>query len=145
MHTIRLIYSSHAREGVGYRDFLAIMEKASETNSELKITGILCYGAGKFLQALEGERMVVNALYHHISVDERHAHCQLLSVEDIEVRDYAEWTMKVVDWSHAGSVDSRALLLDGTGLTHFDPDLMSAAQASRFLRGLAAAERELLE
>jgi len=145
MHIIRLIYSSHAREGVGYRDFLEIMEKASETNSELKITGILCYGAGKFLQALEGERMVVNALYHHISVDERHAYCQLLAVEDAETRDYAEWTMKVVDWSHAERVDSRALLLDRSGLSHFDPDLMSGAQASEFLRGLAASERALLE
>ena len=53
MHTIRLIYASDAREDLRYRDFMAIMDSAAETNRERAITGLLCYGGGQFLQALE--------------------------------------------------------------------------------------------
>jgi hypothetical protein len=56
VHTIRLVYASDALAGLNYRDFVAIMERAGERNRELTITGMLCYGAGQFLQALEGER-----------------------------------------------------------------------------------------
>jgi hypothetical protein len=147
MHTIRLIYSSSAREGLVYRDFLTIMEKAAESNRELGITGMLCYGGGKFLQALEGERVVVNALYHHIARDPRHAHCTLLAVEEISARDFAEWSMKIIDWTDAAAASKsrQTLLLKHSGSRVFDPDQMTGQQATAFLHATAAAERALLE
>jgi hypothetical protein len=145
VHTIRLIYSSTAREGLQYRDFLAIMEKAAEHNASRGISGMLCYGGGKFLQALEGERVAVNALYHGIALDARHFGCTLLSVEEIDARDFAEWSMKIVDWTDAASASRRAVLLQDSGAATFDPDLMTGPQAVAFLQGLAAQERALLE
>jgi len=147
MHTVRLIYSSSAREGLRYRDFMTIMEKAAETNSARLITGMLCYGGGKFLQALEGERTSVNALYHHIATDPRHSRCQLLSVEEISTRDFAEWSMKIVDWTDAASASAerKTILLKHSGSNTFDPDQMTARQACAFLHELAVSERALLE
>ncbi len=144
MQTIRLVYSSKARVGLVYRDFLAIMEHAAESNRQKSITGMLCYGGGMFLQALEGERAAVNTLYHYIATDTRHTDCQLLRVEEIEQRDFAEWSMKIIDWSDARTAARRTLLLKHSALNVFDPAEMSGRQATAFLQDLAAAERLLL-
>ena len=145
MHTIRLIYASDAREGLRYRDFVTIMDKAAETNRERAITGILCYGGGQFLQALEGERLAVNALYHHIALDARHTNCQLLSVEEISTRDFAEWSMKIIDWNDSVTAGRQTVLLRHSGSRQFDPAQMSGQQAAAFLRDLAAMERLLTD
>lgn len=145
MHTIRLIYSSTAVDGLRYADFVSLMARAEESNGQHAITGILCYGSGQFLQALEGERTAVNALYHHIAKDPRHAHCQLLSVKEIDTRDFAEWSMKIIDWNDAVTAARQTLLLKHSGSNLFTPDLMSSAQATKFLCDLAAMERLLLE
>lgn len=135
-HEIRLLYASDAQAGLSYRDVLTIMEKAARANTTRGITGLLCYGFGQFLQILEGERAMVNELYHHIVRDPRHAACQLLLVEDIVARDFPEWSMKVVNWSDAAGATQGAA---------FSPGLMTGTEALAFLRTVAAAERELLE
>ena len=143
MYTIRLIYASDAREDLRYRDFMAIMDKAAEINRDRAITGILCYGGGQFLQALEGERLAVNALYNRIATDPRHANCQVLSVEEISARDFAEWSMKIVDWNDAVTAARQTVLLKHSGSRLFDPVQMSGQQAAAFLRDLAEMERQL--
>ena len=143
MYTIRLIYASDAREDLRYRDFMAIMDKAAEINRDRAITGILCYGGGQFLQALEGERLAVNALYNRIATDPRHANCQVLSVEEISARDFAEWSMKIVDWNDAVTAARQTVLLKHSGSRLFDPAQMSGQQAAAFLRDLAEMERQL--
>ena len=75
---------------MSYRDVRGIEEVAASLNPAVGITGILCYGGGQFLQALEGEREAVNTLYHHIETDPRHASCSLMLVEDIATRDFGE-------------------------------------------------------
>lgn len=145
MHTIRLIYASDAREDLRYRDFMTIMDTAAETNRERAITGILCYGGGQFLQALEGERLAVNSLYHHIAKDPRHSNCQLMSVDEISTRDFAEWSMKIVDWNDAVTAARQTVLLKHSGSRRFDPAQMSGQQATAFLRDLATMERLLSE
>ncbi len=145
MHTIRLLYASDAQEGLVYRDFMSIMEKAAETNRERAITGMLCYGGGQFLQALEGERRVVNALYHYIATDPRHSNCQLLTVDEISSRDFAEWSMKIIDWNDAVTAARQTMLLKHSGSRQFDPSQMTAKQATAFLCDLAAMERLLTE
>jgi hypothetical protein len=145
VHTIRLIYASDAREDLRYRDFMAIMDQAAAANEERAITGMLCYGGGRFLQALEGERVRVNALYNHIAKDPRHRNCQLLSVEEITARDFAEWSMKVVDWNDAVTAARQTVLLKHSGSRLFDPAQMSGQQAAAFLRDLADMERQLAD
>lgn len=143
MPTIRLIYSSAASAGMSYGSLVEIMDHAQARNVERGITGILCYGSGQFLQALEGERRAVNALYHRIAVDLRHADCQLMDVAEIDARAFPEWTMKVVNWEDGDTARRRAVLQADTGSDVFDPVTMTSAQASAFLTHLADLEREL--
>ena len=128
---------------MSYGTLIEIMDHAQTRNVERGITGILCYGSGQFLQALEGDRAAVNALYHQIAVDGRHLDCQLMSVEEIDRRAFPEWTMKVVNWEDGDTARRRAMLAADTGSDVFDPATMSAAQATMFLAHLADLEREL--
>jgi hypothetical protein len=141
--TIRLIYSSAAAVGMTYGTLVDIMDHARRTNVERGITGILCYGSGEFLQALEGSREAVNALYHRIATDHRHADCQLISVQEIDRRAFPEWSMKVVNWEDGDMARRRALLQSDTGSELFAPRRMTAVQADQFLLHLAQLEREL--
>ena len=143
MPTIRLVYSSAAAGGMTYSTLVDIMSQAHSRNMAQGITGILCYGSGQFLQALEGERAAVTALYHRIAVDRRHDDCQLMSVDEIASRAFPEWTMKVVNWEDGDMARRRTLLQADTGSEVFTPSAMTATQASAFLMHLAELEREL--
>lgn len=140
---IRLIYSSTAAGGMTYGTLVEIMDHAQTRNVERDITGILCYGSGEFLQALEGERRAVNALYHAIARDPRHLAGQIISVEEIDARAFPEWTMKVVNWEDGDTARRRAVLQADTGSDVFAPQTMTAAQSTTFLLHLAELEREL--
>lgn len=141
--SIRLVYFSAATAAIHYGGLVEIMDHAQTRNVERGITGILCYGSGQFLQALEGERRAVNTLYHQIATDDRHLDCQLIDVREIEERAFPEWTMKVVNWEDGDAARRRAMLRADTGSDVFDPASMSASQATAFLLHLAALEREL--
>jgi hypothetical protein len=141
VHTIRLLYSSEAAAGPQYRDLVDLLTHAQTHNRAQDITGILCYGSGQFLQALEGGRAAVSALYNRIAADPRHESCQVISVEEIATRDFADWSMKVVDWSN-GQASARAAREESD---EFNPRDMTASQALTFLRHLADLERELAD
>ena len=61
-------------------------------NPSTGITGVLCYGDGVFLQAIEGGRSAINALYSHIQRDPRHRQIELLHYEEITERRFGCWT-----------------------------------------------------
>lgn len=143
MPDIRLLYASAASADKSYGALVDIMNHAQARNVECGITGLLCYGSGQFLQALEGERRAVNALYHRIAQDARHADCQVIDVTEIEARAFPEWTMKVVNWETGETARRRAVLQADTGSAVFAPAAMTAAQATTFLLHLAELEREL--
>jgi len=63
------------------------------------ITGALCQGQGLCLQVLEGERSVISRLYNHIAQDRRHQDVELLVLEEITQRRYADWAMAHVTLS----------------------------------------------
>ena len=145
MHTIRLIYASDARAGLSYRDVRGIQEVAAALNPAVGITGMLCYGSGHFLQALEGEREAVNTLYHHIETDSRHTNCSLMLVEDITTRDFGEWSMKVIDWTDAATAAVRKTQSAENDGESFNPRAMSGLDAANLLRQFAVAQRALTE
>lgn len=143
MPLVRLLYASDAVGVLPYGTLVGIMNQAQAANPGRGITGMLCYGSGQFLQALEGERAAVNLLYHAIARDQRHERCQLLSVQEIDHRDFPEWSMRVVNWEDGDTARKRALLAADTGSREFTPGAMTGAQATAFLRHLADLEREL--
>ncbi len=76
-----------------------ILAQSREYNPTCGITGILCYGGGIFLQAIEGGRMQVSELYGHIQRDARHKDVVLLHYEEIAERRFGGWTMGQVNMS----------------------------------------------
>jgi hypothetical protein len=66
MQTIRLIYASVAREDLSFAELMQIRSQAKAFNVAHRISGMLCYGNGAFLQLLEGKRKVVNEIYNRI-------------------------------------------------------------------------------
>ncbi|BDT66967.1 BLUF domain-containing protein [Rhodoferax sp.] len=93
---VRLLYASRALD-TSPGAIEAILAQSRQYNPACGITGILCYGGGIFLQAIEGGRMPVNELYGHIQRDARHKDVALLHFEEISERRFGGWTMGQVN------------------------------------------------
>jgi hypothetical protein len=93
---VRLLYASRALDN-SPEAINAILAQSRQYNPTCGITGILCYGGGIFLQAIEGGRMPVSELYGHIQRDPRHKDVALLHYEEISERRFGGWTMGQVN------------------------------------------------
>nr|WP_315492003.1 BLUF domain-containing protein [uncultured Rhodoferax sp.] len=95
---VRLLYASRAVDPSA-EAIDAILSQSRNYNPTCGITGILCYGGGIFLQAIEGGRMPVSELFGHIQRDVRHKDVVLLHYEEISERRFGGWTMGQVNMS----------------------------------------------
>ncbi len=93
---VRLLYASRA-VNPDPAAIEAILAQSRQHNPATGITGVLCYGNGIFLQAIEGGRSVVSTLYGHIQHDARHTDVELLMFEEISERRFGGWTMGQVN------------------------------------------------
>ena len=94
---VRLLYVSRAAEPPTAQATQSILDSARSYNTPNGITGILCYGGGIYLQAIEGGRRQVNTLYSHILKDPRHTDIVLLHYQEITERRFGGWTMGQVN------------------------------------------------
>ena len=90
---VRLLYASRALD-TNPVAISTILAQSREYNPSCGITGILCYGGGIFLQAIEGGRLAVSELYGHIQRDKRHKDVALLQFEEITERRFSGWTYR---------------------------------------------------
>jgi Sensors of blue-light using FAD len=90
---IQISYISRAAEPMPADKLLALLQQCLANNVSSGVTGMLVYGNGTFLQALEGDDKAVDDLVEKISNDPRHSHIQLLHRKPIEERQYSDWTM----------------------------------------------------
>ncbi|MBV2217630.1 MAG: BLUF domain-containing protein, partial [Diaphorobacter sp.] len=95
---VRLLYVSRAVD-TSSEAIEAILTQSRQHNPASGITGVLCYGGGIFLQAIEGGRSAVSDLYGHIQRDPRHKDVELLHYEEIAARRFGGWTMGKVNLS----------------------------------------------
>lgn len=96
---VRLLYVSRAVDPKANEETDSILDSSRQHNIANGITGILCYGGGIYLQAIEGGRNQVNELYGHILRDARHKDVVLLHYEEITERRFGGWTMGKVNLS----------------------------------------------
>ena len=89
---VRLLYASRAVD-TSAQAIEAILTQSRQHNPGSGITGVLCYGGGVFLQAIEGGRSAVSELYGHIQRDPRHKNVELLHYEEIAERRFGGWIM----------------------------------------------------
>jgi hypothetical protein len=90
---IQISYISTAPHPMSSEQLLSLLKQCLHNNHRIGVTGMLLYGNGSFLQALEGDDDVVDKLYEKISADPRHADIKCLNRKSIDRRQYAEWTM----------------------------------------------------
>jgi hypothetical protein len=129
---VRLLYVSRALDPDSLIDVQTIMDSAREHNVNNGITGILCYGGGIYLQALEGGRRQVNELYSHIVKDKRHTEVVLLHYEEITERRFGSWTIGQVNLSKLNT----SVILKYSEKPELDPYSVSGAMAIALLEEL---------
>ena len=129
---VRLLYVSRALDPDSLIDVQTIMDAAREHNVSNGITGILCYGGGIYLQALEGGRRQVNELYSHIVKDKRHKDVVLLHYEEIAERRFGNWTMGQVNLSKLNT----SVILKYSEKPELDPYSVSGAMSIALLEEL---------
>jgi hypothetical protein len=112
----------------------AILTQSRHFNPTSGITGILCYGGGIFLQAIEGGRSPVSELYGHIQHDKRHKDVVLLHYEEISERRFGGWTMGQVNMSKINN----SILLKYAEKPELDPYSVSGKVSLALLEELMA-------
>ena len=130
---VRLLYASRAVDA-GPETIEKILSQSRQFNPSGGITGILCYGGGIFLQAIEGGREAVSELYAHIQKDPRHKDVVLLHYEEISERRYSGWTMGQVDVTRVNT----GILLKYSERAELDPYSVSGAVSMALLEELMA-------
>ncbi|OYY87029.1 MAG: blue light sensor protein [Acidovorax sp. 28-64-14] len=121
---VRLLYASRAVD-TSPAAIEAILTQSRQHNPGSGITGILCYGGGVFLQAIEGGRSAVNELYGHIQRDPR---------EEIAERRFGGWTMGQVNLSKI----NHSILLKYSEKPELDPYAVSGKVSFALLEELMA-------
>ena len=113
--------ASRAVPAVDREELVAILKKSKANNPKAGITGVQCFSEGIFMQALEGGRNAVSALYNRIAVDPRHGEVALLNYEEIAERRFAGWSMSQVNMARLNP----ALLLKYSECAKLDPYAVS--------------------
>ena len=130
---VRLLYASRVVDDRP-ETIEAILARSRQFNPSTGITGILCYGGGIFLQAIEGGRNAVSELYGHIQKDGRHKDVVLLHYEEISERRFGGWTMGQVDASRVNT----NILLKYSERAELDPYNVSGKVSLALLEELMA-------
>ena len=127
---IQLIYASAATKPFSADALKQLLSRARARNTLHKVSGMLLYHNGSFLQVLEGPEDAVKRILASIERDPRHTEPRTLARTTIQTREFEDWSMGFADTSHAltqpvGHVDYHRSL---PGLTD------SASRARKFLR-----------
>lgn len=130
---VRLLYASRAIDPLS-SETEDILAQSRSHNPACGITGILCYGGGIFLQALEGGRRQVSDLYGHIQRDKRHKDVVLLHYEEIAERRFGGWTMGQVNVAKLNT----SILLKYSEKAELDPYAVSGKVSLALLEELMA-------
>ncbi|MGS5088616.1 BLUF domain-containing protein [Hydrogenophaga sp. A37] len=131
---VRLLYVSRAIDKDCAKTIESVLETSRAHNMGNGITGVLCYGGGIFLQAIEGGRSAVNTLYNHIAADQRHTDVVLLHYEEISERRFGGWTMGQVNLSKLNT----SIVLKYSERPEFDPYGVSGKVSLALLEELMA-------
>jgi hypothetical protein len=88
-----LLYCSQAVRVFEEEQLADLLERSLAWNDSQRITGLLCYGNGHFVQVLEGDASVVEELFTRIQQDRRHHHVHVLSRGVGQARRFDDWRM----------------------------------------------------
>jgi len=90
---LQIIYTSFAEQPFSDAELDDLLDFSARYNAQMNITGLLLYGNGKFMQVLEGEAALLDALMARIKADARHRNVNVLVRAPIRTRDFSAWSM----------------------------------------------------
>jgi len=90
---IQVSYVSRASEPMSSEQLLELLMQCRSNNQKHDVTGMLLYGNGTFLQAIEGDEEVIDKLVETIDADPRHTDIRVLKRKSIPSRQYSDWSM----------------------------------------------------
>lgn len=88
-----LVYVSTAKKLMSDAELLDLLQTARIKNAKYNVTGMLLYSEGTFIQALEGEKEDLYAIYKAIELDFRHRNIILMITGSVEERIFPNWSM----------------------------------------------------
>ncbi|MEH3143849.1 MAG: BLUF domain-containing protein [Methylobacterium frigidaeris] len=95
--TFRIIYKSTAAHPapvmLGQGHVASILAASRRRNAAAAVSGVLVYTGAGFLQALEGPRPAVQAVFETILVDRRHHTLSVIEMDFVPARRFGGWTM----------------------------------------------------
>ena len=90
---IHLIYVSTAVAPMSDDALAELLEQSRTRNLRNRISGLLLYKNGHFMQVLEGDEAGVMKIFESIKRDPRHKNIDVLREEYIQHRDFPDWSM----------------------------------------------------
>ena len=90
---MQVLYSSKTKTDIGLNEINGILEVSRRNNQKNKVTGILLYRNGEFLQLLEGERINVYYTLKKIMDDQRHTNVNIIYENEIQKSLFNNWSM----------------------------------------------------
>ena len=117
LHTI--CYVSNAQHHLTAEALESLFKQTKANNAKHKITGILIYKSGNFLQILEGEISSIESRYNLILKDERHKGVIKLidsKIEDRIFHDYKTGFSIIMNNKDSRDLDSYIDWLENSGL-----------------------------
>ena len=103
---ISLIYVSRSTEYFHEHEIPDLLHQVRIANAKQEITGMLLYIRGSFLQVLEGQPEIVDAVFSKILIDKRTTQVRSIARDCIPERAFEGWTMmhKTLDPIEAGEL-----------------------------------------
>ena len=93
----QLAYASVAAEAFDGAGLVTLLRRSRVDNLERRVTGMLLYREGRFLQLLEGSKDDVRRLYATIAADPRHHDVATIAERHRLLRQFPSWTMAFRD------------------------------------------------
>lgn len=90
---VRCLYASRPVKPLSGPFLDSILEQSRKNNPALGITGLLCVSDNLFIQIIEGGRDEVCDLFNAIVRDDRHQQVRILIYDEINERQFGNWTM----------------------------------------------------
>lgn len=93
MNKIQVVYISKATQDFDDAALRKILDDSARNNPQANITGMLLYTQKTFLQVLEGDATIVDALINKIQSDPRHHSVEIVIRSSIREREFNNWSM----------------------------------------------------
>lgn len=88
-----LAYFSTATQHFTEDELKTLLESSKKNNQPAKITGVLLFIEGCFLQILEGPKDIVKSLFQKVKKDNRHKDVLRIFEGEVTERSFDKWSM----------------------------------------------------